>query len=132
MPGISIPCLKPQKPKTAKLIFSVLQKVHSFMYSYYAFRALRFKIPKMVNIVITSLQLSQMLIGIAVNTVAYLAKNNGERCDVTYDNIYWSFFMYFTYFVLFFHFFVNAYLKKPKSASAIASRNGQVLLKKDD
>jgi elongation of very long chain fatty acids protein 6 len=48
--------------------------VHAAMYSYYGFRALRFRIPKWVNIVITSGQISQMVIGIVVNTVAYFKK----------------------------------------------------------
>lgn len=92
--------------------------VHSLMYSYYAFRAMRFRIPKQVNIVITSLQIAQMIVGIYVNLTAYFAKNRGEACYVSYDNIYWSFFMYFTYFCLFFHFFRNAYLKKAAASSS--------------
>ena len=91
--------------------------VHSLMYSYYAFRALRYSIPKFVNIVITTLQLSQMFVGILVNFVAYFRKERGEACDVTYENIYWSFFMYFTYFLLFFNFFIHAYLKKSDKKS---------------
>ncbi|CAF0952036.1 unnamed protein product [Brachionus calyciflorus] len=86
--------------------------VHTFMYSYYVFRALRFKIPKWISIAITSGQISQMIVGLYVNAVAYTKKNRGEKCNVTYNNIYWSFFMYFTYFLLFFNFFMNAYLKK--------------------
>lgn len=86
--------------------------VHSFMYGYYAFRALRFKIPKWVNIAITSGQISQMVVGLYVNSIAYKKKINGEKCHVSYESIYWSFFMYFTYFVLFFNFFMNAYLRK--------------------
>lgn len=86
--------------------------IHSVMYGYYACRALRFKIPKWVNIFITTGQISQMVVGIFVNTLAYFKKNRGERCETTYENIYWSFFMYFTYFLLFFQFFCNAYLVK--------------------
>ena len=88
--------------------------VHSVMYLYYGFRALRFNIPKWVNIVITSGQISQMIFGIYVNTIAYYKKQRGESCDVSNENIKWSFIMYFTYFVLFFHFFYEAYLAKPK------------------
>jgi hypothetical protein len=95
------------------------------MYSYYAFRAMRFRIPKFVNICITTMQISQMVVGIAVNTLAFVVKNRGERCDVPYENIYWSFFMYFTYFVLFFHFFVNAYMKKP-TCTRLPTGNGKL------
>lgn len=96
--------------------------VHALMYSYYAFRAMRFSIPKWVNIVITSLQIAQMIVGIWVNILAYARKLRGEQCDVPYSNIYWSFFMYFTYFLLFFHFFRNAYLKKQHDAAVAAHK----------
>jgi elongation of very long chain fatty acids protein 6 len=52
--------------------------VHAAMYTYYACRALRFRIPKWVNIVITSGQISQMIIGIFVNCIAYIQKKNGR------------------------------------------------------
>lgn len=89
--------------------------VHAAMYSYYGMRALRYRIPKWVNIVITSGQISQMVIGIVVNTVAYFKKARGDECHITEENIKWSFLMYFSYFILFFNFFYHAYLK-PKSA----------------
>jgi elongation of very long chain fatty acids protein 6 len=95
--------------------------VHACMYSYYAFRALRFNIPKWVNIVITSAQLSQMIIGIFLNCYVYLKHEEGVRCDVSRENIKWSFFMYFTYFLLFFKFFYEAYIapkaKQPHSTT---------------
>jgi elongation of very long chain fatty acids protein 6 len=86
--------------------------VHAFMYTYYAFRALRFNIPKFVNIAITSGQISQMIFGIYVNIKAYQLKKNGDPCDVSDENIIVSFIMYATYFMLFFHFFYLAYIKK--------------------
>jgi elongation of very long chain fatty acids protein 6 len=87
--------------------------IHGIMYTYYLFRAMRFKIPRWVNVFITSAQISQMVFGIYINLVAYFKKNRGEQCDVTYENINWSFFMYFTYFVLFVYYFYKAYLSKP-------------------
>lgn len=95
--------------------------VHAAMYSYYGMRALRFKIPKWVNIVITSGQISQMIIGIIVNTVAYIKKSRGEECHISDANIKWSFAMYFSYFLLFFHFFYKAYIAKPGSANKVHS-----------
>lgn len=91
--------------------------VHSLMYSYYAFRAARFPIPKWVNVIITSLQLLQMVVGVWVNGHAYTVKSAGQRCDVSYANIYWSFLLYLSFFILFFQFFRNAYLKKGSSRS---------------
>jgi len=97
--------------------------VHAFMYSYYAFRAMRFKIPKWVNIAITSGQISQMIFGIYVNCLAYMKKRRGEACDVTDENITWSFIMYFSYFLLFFHFFYNAYISPSKKSPRTQSQS---------
>ena len=87
--------------------------VHSFMYSYYCLRALRFKIPSCVNMVITSLQLAQMIIGVSINIWIYKIKGRGEFCQQTYDNLKYSSIMYFTYFVLFAQFFYTTYIVKP-------------------
>ena len=51
--------------------------VHSIMYTYYAFRALRYRVPKIIAMVITSLQLVQMIIGCVVNYMAFNYKQNG-------------------------------------------------------
>ncbi|CAF4536860.1 unnamed protein product, partial [Didymodactylos carnosus] len=45
--------------------------VHALMYSYYAFRAMRFNIPKFVQQIVTIFQLSQMFVGCYVNYKAY-------------------------------------------------------------
>lgn len=103
--------------------------VHAVMYSYYGMRALRFRIPKWVNIVITTGQISQMIIGIIINTIAYKKKSRGEECHISYENIKWSFTMYFSYFVLFFHFFYKAYIAKPspaKTSTTNGHANGQI------
>ncbi len=91
--------------------------VHAFMYSYYCLRAMRFKIPKWVNIAITSGQISQMVFGIYINCQAYLKKQRGESCEISEENIKWSFLMYFSYFILFFHFFYKTYIATPSSPS---------------
>lgn len=98
--------------------------IHAVMYGYYGLRALRYNIPKWVNIMITSGQLSQMVFGIYINIVAFLKKQRGEDCDVSYDNIKWSFIMYFSYFLLFFKFFYTAYISPVKRSSA--SKSNQV------
>lgn len=104
--------------------------VHAFMYGYYAFRAMRFKIPKFVNITITFGQMSQMVFGIYVNVTAYLVKKRGEKCQVSDENITWSFIMYASYFVLFFHFFYKAYIA-PKSVKK-HEQNGKATLLSDE
>ena len=85
--------------------------VHAFMYSYYTLRALRFRIPKQVSMVITSMQLTQMIIGLTINIYSYKLLRQGLPCN-SLDNFRYSLLMYFSYFLLFGHFFYNAYLVK--------------------
>jgi elongation of very long chain fatty acids protein 6 len=48
--------------------------VHAVMYTYYAFRAMRFRIPKLISQIITTGQILQMIIGIYVNYTAWSIK----------------------------------------------------------
>jgi len=86
--------------------------VHTLMYGYYALKALRFKLPRQLSQLITTLQLVQMIVGCFVNYRAYLNKQMKQACAISDENIKYSFIMYFSYFMLFFHFFVNAYYYK--------------------
>ena len=93
--------------------------VHSFMYTYYAFRAMRFKIPRVLMVGITSMQITQMVLGTTVNVWTYHIKNRGDFCQQSYENLKYSLMMYFSYFVLFSYFFYNAYMtrKMPKETT---------------
>jgi len=93
--------------------------VHSIMYSYYALRAMRFRPPKAVAMLITSLQLLQMVVGCNVNFLAYRYKTEGRECRVSDTNLKLSLLMYISYFVLFARFFYNAYFQDKK-----VDRNG--------
>merc|ERR1719348_1327147 len=84
--------------------------VHSMMYTYYAFRALRYRVAKWVAMVITSSQLVQMVVGCIVNYMAFQFKQNGMECGVSDTNLKLSLIMYTSYFVLFARFFYNTYL----------------------
>ena len=55
-----------------------------------------------------------MVFGVYINISAYFIRERGEYCDISYDNMKWSFLMYFTYFVLFFNFFFKTYIASPK------------------
>ena len=48
--------------------------VHSIMYSYYALKALKFKVSRFVSMFITTAQLAQMVMGAVVNIWAYQVK----------------------------------------------------------
>ncbi len=90
--------------------------VHSIMYLYYAVRASgRFRPPIWVNMIITVLQILQMVLGVYINLYIYvrMAQDSNWKCDrTTYSFLYLSSAMYFSYFVLFAHFFWSTYFSK--------------------
>lgn len=104
--------------------------VHSVMYSYYALRALNFKPPRSIAMVITTLQLTQMVVGCAINIWAhgFLQTAGKGSCNISEMNIKLSIAMYFSYFVLFARFFYKTYLstnaRKGKRSIQSASSNG--------
>jgi len=91
--------------------------VHSLMYTYFALRAMRVRVPKVVAMIITSLQLVQMVVGCAVNYFAFKFKESGRPCAVSDNNLFYSALMYFSYFVLFARFFYKAYFCKSERRS---------------
>ena len=106
------------------------------MYTYYVFRALRFKIPKWVNISLTTAQILQMVLGVGVNVSAYLIKIRGEECDISYEYLNGSFLIYLTYLILFSNFFYRSYLQSGKNSprrenSANSYLNGNGHLKEN-
>jgi len=92
--------------------------VHALMYSYYAVRALKIPVPKVLAMIITSLQLLQMVFGCAINILAWYYKGNGWTCAVSDNNLYWSFLMYTSYFILFARFFYSAYFAPKEKMAA--------------
>lgn len=92
--------------------------VHALMYSYYACRAMKIKIPKPIAVTITFLQLSQMFVGVAVQFYIYW-KRHDPYCPTHFYNIRAAVIMYGSYYVLFAKFFYDAYIapkfKKPAS-----------------
>ena len=98
--------------------------VHSFMYSYYFLRALRVRMPRVVSVFVTSIQIAQMAFGIYVNLTAKWVLDRGDECHVTYENVIYSLLVYASYFLLFGFFFYNSYMKPKKGAlSAIGVVN---------
>lgn len=98
--------------------------VHSIMYTYYALKAMRYRPPKAISMVITALQLTQMLIGCYINISAYQYLKSGQMdCHITRTNIHFSFAMYFSYFVLFALFFYKSYLTGKISAKKQFANN---------
>lgn len=87
--------------------------VHSIMYTYYALKAMRYRPPKGIAMLITTLQLAQMVIGCLINISAHQYLESGQiDCHITRVNVKLSLLMYFSYFVLFAKFFQKSYLSK--------------------
>ena len=86
--------------------------VHGLMYSYYACKALKIRVPMFISQLITTLQIVQMIGGCYVNWVAYQTKvyTPNIECKVSFENIYASMIMYLSYFALFFNFFLHVYV----------------------
>ena len=104
--------------------------VHAVMYTYYAVRASgHYRPPVWVNMFITLLQLTQMIVGVYINIyVCYtMTADSDWYCDgkieTTYLYVYWSFAMYFSYFVLFALFFYETYFKKSSISSSKDGRS---------
>lgn len=85
-------------------------QVHAFMYSYYALRAARFRVPKPAAMLITALQIAQMVMGVYIGFNVYGIKAAGQPCQQTWENLSFSFLIYASYFLLFCNFFYQAYL----------------------
>ena len=97
--------------------------VHAFMYTYYMFRALGYRVPRIVNICITSLQIFQMILACWITgTVYHLMAIKNQPCgSETLFQVHRTFIVYFSYFVLFIHYFAKTYLWPSVSSPSASS-----------
>jgi len=98
--------------------------VHSLMYTYYAARALGYRPPKRLAMVITTSQIVQMILGAYVTYYAYEKQANGELCAITQGTAKLGLIMYLSYFMLFARFFINSYLFNAPATKASRPANG--------
>ncbi|XP_062436438.1 elongation of very long chain fatty acids protein 3 [Rhea pennata] len=89
--------------------------VHTFMYSYYAMRAAGFWVPRYIAMVITFLQILQMLVAVIVNILLLFWMEN-EIYHTTWSSVLFSSVMYLSYLVLFCNFFSKTYLTSAKKS----------------
>ena len=88
--------------------------VHSIMYTYYTIMATKLvRFPKFISISITSIQIVQMILGIWVQFILWLRKDQ-EDCKSSDFFVYSGLVIYGSYFVLFMKFFISTYVKKTK------------------
>lgn len=92
--------------------------VHALMYSYYAARAARLRVPRPLALLITSAQIGQMAMGVVVSWLVYRWMQRGD-CHSRLDNVGWAALMYLSYLLLFCNFFYQTYLRRrTKNAKA--------------
>lgn len=110
--------LATEKFTPARWYMTMNYAVHSLMYSYYALKAIGFKIPKSIAIAITSLQIIQMILGFLVTCYAYVMAAT-DNCEIPYTSVKYALLMYSSYFVLFVKFFVDAYIRSSRKGARI-------------
>ena len=102
--------------------------VHAVMYTYYALRGMGYRLPRAISVVITSIQVLQMVVGLLVNYMAWKTMTSGRECMHSMLNMQVCVAMYFSYFILFVNYFYQTYLnssKKPiKSVEKKSNANG--------
>lgn len=91
--------------------------VHSLMYTYYAVKACGYRVSSSIMQLITTLQLSQFVVGIGANLLAYTLRVAGEDCTLSDHVFYFGLAMYGSYFVLFCNFFYKRYCVRRKVVS---------------
>lgn len=89
--------------------------VHAIMYSYYAVKALGYRVPASIARCVTTFQLSQMIVALVINFTAFRSYSLGEDCDIDVNVFYAGMIIYGSYAILFAHFFYTRYIKRPKT-----------------
>ena len=107
--------------------------IHTVMYSYYGIRALRlFRVPKIVNIIITLSQILQMIIGFIISATIAITLMNGQNCSMSTFSSVGGLVVYGSFLILFVNFFIQSYFpsKSPKLIEANGSKNNNEIKKK--
>lgn len=86
--------------------------VHASMYGYYFIMAINYK-PKWFNpMIITTFQISQMVVGVLVTIIGFYYYNTSKlSCHIAAENNMAAFLMYGSYLFLFLQFFIGRYVE---------------------
>nr|XP_027193686.1 putative fatty acid elongation protein 4 [Dermatophagoides pteronyssinus] len=101
-------------PSTARWMVNMNLIVHTLMYSYYALTSMGYRLPRPVNITLTSMQIIQMLFGFYIHLDCLRRKIFGQPCDVSLAVAITGFSLYTLFFLMFLDFFIRTYLFKNK------------------
>lgn len=105
-----------------RIFSNVNSGIHGIMYTYYALAVGGFKLSRKYSMIITSLQVIQMIVGViaCIHYIKYCGPNGCTSSPqvsnslTSYDlsPVYFSLLIYFTYLILFLQFFHQAYIKR--------------------
>jgi elongation of very long chain fatty acids protein 6 len=94
--------------------------VHASMYFYYFLMANKMR-PKWLNpMIITSFQISQMIVGVVVTLLGFYYYSTDEACTIEKENNTAAFVMYGSYLFLFMQFFVGRYYEIASTKKKVA------------
>lgn len=82
------------------------------MYTYYAIKVAGYYVPRKISLTITTLQITQMFVGLFVNYKALQTKLNGLPCDVSLSVVLTGVILYGLFAILFINFFIWTYIIK--------------------
>ncbi|CAG7722109.1 unnamed protein product [Allacma fusca] len=88
--------------------------VHSFMYTYYALKALKVQIPRRISMTITIIQILQMVVGVYFIGILLYTLKLGRPCRINIELLYYGAFLILSFLALFLNFFVRTYLQRSK------------------
>ncbi|XP_067130296.1 very long chain fatty acid elongase 6-like [Centruroides vittatus] len=86
--------------------------VHSFMYTYYAMKAMKINVPRFIAMLVTMMQITQMFLGCFITFWAVVNFYSGEYCEQTENTLSLAVFLYVTYVLLFCRLFYALYISK--------------------
>lgn len=99
--------------------------IHSLMYSYYALRALQYRIPRIISMIITFGQITQMVFGFIINYISFERNITGVPCDMTLASASTGLALYSIFFLMFLNFFIKAYLFRPQVNRIVFFNNNE-------
>lgn len=92
--------------------------VHGVMYSYFATKASGRNPSRRIALMVTTVQLSQMFVGIYLNYTTARALYFGRVCGVTWLSVGTSIFFYLSYAILFSNFYYWTYIRNKRIRSS--------------